>query len=316
MKSLLNKVHGIDLDDAAVELAAFSLCLALCDALEPEAIRASIRLFPPLANNTIHHSCFFDAKDATIIREPIGVIVGNPPFASRLTTPGTQRSYDRYQKEHGALPDKQLAYLFLHEAIGMVAAGGVLSMLQKYNFLYNQQSITFRRHFISTWDLREILDFISVRGLFQKGGADTKVVVVVAEAAKPSKDRKILHATFRRTGRADAEQCLDIDYYDLHWVSRHLALEHDGIWRANLFGGGRVLTFGERLKQSRTLGAYAADQGWDFGEGFIEAQKGNLVSATYHWKAGFTIRRAFGNKARSQQDYDCHGRSFQIRLHE
>jgi hypothetical protein len=281
LKGLLNKVHGIDLDDGAVELAAFSLCLALCDALEPEAIRASIKLFPPLATKTIHHSCFFDAKEQSIIGEPIGVIVGNPPFASRLTTPGAQRSYERYQKAHGSLPDKQLAYLFLHEAIGMVADGGVLSMLQQYNFLYNQQSITFRRHFISAWDVREILDFISVRGVFQKGGADTKVVVVVAEAAKPPKDRKILHATFRRTGRADAEQGLDIDYYDLHWIPRHVALQHDGIWRANLFGGGRVLAFGERLGQCRTLGNYATDQGWDFGEGFIEAQKGNLVSAPH-----------------------------------
>ena len=88
-------MHGIDLDDGAVELAAFSLCLALCDALEPEAIRASIRLFPPLANNTIHHSCFFDAKDQSIIREPIGVVVGNPPFKSRIFHYSLRiRSYD------------------------------------------------------------------------------------------------------------------------------------------------------------------------------------------------------------------------------
>ena len=281
LKGLLNKVHGIDLDDGAVELAAFSLCLALCDALEPEAIRASIKLFPPLTTKTIHHSCFFDAKDQAGFREPIGVVVGNPPFASRLTTPGAVRSYERYQKAFGPLPDKQLAYLFLHEAMGIVCEGGVLSMLQQYNFLYNQQSVTFRRHFLSTWDVREILDFISVRGVFQKGGADTKVVVVVAEAVKPPKDRKILHATFRRTGRADAEQGLDIDYYDLHWIPRRIALEHDGVWRANLFGGGRVLSLGERLRECRTLGEYATDQGWDFGEGFIVAEKGNLVRAPH-----------------------------------
>ena len=33
LKHLLKKVHGIDLEEGAVELAAFSLCLALCDAL-------------------------------------------------------------------------------------------------------------------------------------------------------------------------------------------------------------------------------------------------------------------------------------------
>ena len=279
LKRLLKKVHGIDLESGAIELAAFSLCLALCDALEPEEIRASIKLFPPLAGKTLHRSCFFEAKERRIVEGPIGMVTGNPPFTSSLNTPAAERSYQNYEAAHGSLPDKQLAYLFLHEAMEMVAKGGVLSMLQQYNFLYNQQSLGFRRRFISKWDVREVLDFISVRGLFQKGGADTKVVVVVAEASTPKTDRKILHATFRRSGRVDAEQGFDIDYYDLHWLPRDLALANDGVWRTNLLGGGRALGFVDRLKELRTLRQLAEEQGWDYGEGFIEGLKGNLVVA-------------------------------------
>ncbi len=273
LRGLLKKVHGIDLEAGAVELAAFSLCLALCDALEPEEIRAGMKLFPPLVGKTLHRSCFFEAKERGLLQESIGVVVGNPPFTSSLDTRGAQRSYAQYVANHGSLPDKQLAYLFLHEAMGMVAEGGVLSMLQQYNLLYNQQSLGFRRNFIGKWDVREVLDFISVRGLFQKGGADTKVIVVVADAVSPPADRKILHATFRRSGRVDAEQGFDIDYYDLHWLPRQLALSNDGVWRADLLGGGRVLGFVDRLKKFRTLGQYAEDQGWDFGEGFIEGRR-------------------------------------------
>lgn len=267
LKSLLQQVHGIDLEAGAVELAAFSLCLALCDALEPEAIRKSIKLFPLLAGKTLHHSCFFEAKEQGLIKQSIGVVVGNPPFVSKLSTPSAERSYDRYKAIHGSLPDKQLAYLFLHESMEMIAEGGVLSMLQQYNFLYNQQSLEFRRSFISKWDVREVLDFISVRGLFR---ADTKAIVVVAEAATPPVDRKILHATFRRSGRVDAELGFDIDYYDLHWLPRNLALTDDAVWRIDLLGGGRALGFVNRMKQMRTLGQYADEQQWDFGEGFIE----------------------------------------------
>ena len=147
-------------------------------------------------------------------------------------------------------------------------------MLQQYNFLYNQQSISLRRSFIGKWDVREILDFISVRGLFQRGKADTKVVVIVAEARTAPDERRILHATFRRSGRSDAEQGFDIDYYDLHWLSRDLALENDAVWRANLFGGGRTLGFVDRLKNYRTLGEYAKKKNWDYGEGFIEGLTG------------------------------------------
>lgn len=279
LKGLLQQVHGIDLEAGAIELAAFSLCLALCDALEPEAIRKSIKLFPPLAGKTLHHSCFFEAKEQGLIKKPIGVMVGNPPFASKLTTPGAVRSYNRYKATHGSLPDKQLAYLFLHESMEMVAEGGVLSMLQQYNFLYNQQSLEFRRRFIAKWDVREVLDFISVRKLFR---ADTKAIVVVAEATPPKIDRKILHATFRRSGRVDAELGFDIDYYDLHWLPRNLVLANDAVWRTDLLGGGRALGFADRLKKFQTLGEYAQKQeDWDFGEGFIEAQKGKLLPAEH-----------------------------------
>ncbi len=269
LKALLRKVRGIDLEAGAVELAAFSLCLALCDALEPEAIRASIKLLPPLAGKTIHHACFFEAKERVLIKDPIGAVVGNPPFASSLSTPGAERSYTNYVETSGPLPDKQLAYLFLHEAMDMLAEGGVLGMLQQYNFLYNQGSRGFRRRFITNWDVREILDFISVRGLFHKGGADTKVVVVVAEACQPSEDRKILHVTFRRSGRANAEQGFDVDYYDMHWLPRQLALGNDAVWRTDLLGGGRVLGFIDRLRQFRTLEEYANGREWDYGEGLF-----------------------------------------------
>jgi molybdopterin converting factor small subunit len=277
LQKLLKRVHGIDLEEGAVELAAFSLCLALCDALKPEEIRASVRLFPELKEKSIHSGCFFEARELGKVKENVGVVVGNPPFSSSLGTPAAERSYARYQEQHGALPDKQLAYLFLHESMETLANGGVLSLLQQYNFLYNQQSLGFRRTFIERWDVREILDFISVRGLFQKGGADTKVVVVVAEANQPPPKREILHATFRRSGRADAEQGFDIDYYDMHWLPRKVALTNDSVWRSDLLGGGRVLGFVDRLKKFKTLEQYAEQQRWDYGEGFIAGTSGELT---------------------------------------
>ena len=129
--------------------------------------------------------------------------------------------------------------------------------------------VGFRHKFIERWDVREILDFISVRGLFHKGNADTKVVVVVAEAETAPSERKILHATFRRSGRADAEQGFDIDYYDMHWIPRELACGNDGVWRSDLFGGGRVLGFIDRQRTHRTLGQFAKQEGWEIGEGWI-----------------------------------------------
>lgn len=270
LQRLVKKVHGIDLEEDAVELAAFSLCLGMCDALEPADLRSSIKLFPVLIGNSIHESCFFKAKDEGLIKKKVGIIVGNPPFVSELTTPHAEIAYSRYEREVGPLPDKQLAYLFLHESMQLLERGGVLCMLQQYNFLYNQQSLEFRREFMSSWDVREILDFISIPGLFKKGKKNTKVLVVVAIADSPPNEGRVLHATFRQSGRVVAERGFEIDYYDMHWLPRELIISSDEVWRCNLFGGGRTLGFVSRLRAYQTLAEIAGRRNWDFGEGYAQ----------------------------------------------
>ena len=281
LRPLLQRVHGIDLEEGAVELAAFSLCLSLCDALQPEEIRSSVKLFPPLAGKTLHHSCFFEAKAKVLVQAPVAVIVGNPPFESSLPTPGAKRSYAAYTKSHGALADKQLAYLFLHEAVEMLTPDGVLAMVEPSGFLYNQNALPFRKVFFGRRRVREILDFVSVRGLFKKGEADPKIVVVIAEPCEPEPEARLLHAVFRRNGRATAEQGFDIDYYDLHWVRNVDAGRLRDIWRGNLLGGSRVGEMIARLRAYPTLRDYAKKQGWDFGEGYIAGQKGISRPATH-----------------------------------
>lgn len=281
LRKLLVRIHGIDLEDGAVELAAFSLCLSLCDALEPMEIRASIKLFPRLAGETLHHSCFFDAKQRALVNSPVSIMIGNPPFESVLTTEGAMRSAAAYAQEHGPLADNQLAYLFLHDAMGVLAQGGVLAMVEPAGFLYNQNTRGFRQAFLKQWRVRELLDFVSVRGMFKKGNADPKIVVVIVEATKPQADDRILHAVFRRNGRATAEQGFDIDYYDLHWIRNADAEDSRDVWRANLLGGNRARDLIERLRTFRTLETHAKEKGWDAGEGYLGGEK-NASSNVAH----------------------------------
>jgi hypothetical protein len=274
LRKLLLRVHGIDLEEGAVELAAFSLCLSLCDALDPHDIRSSVKLFPQLNGVSLHGSCFFEAKEKGLLPANVAVIVGNPPFESSLTTDGAKRSYKRYTETFGALADNQLAYLFLHEAMASLRPGGLLAMVEPAGFLYNQNVLPFRRRFFGRWRVREILDFVSVRGLFKKGEADPKIVVVLAEAREPAADGRLLHAVFRRNGRATAEQGFDIDYYDLHWLRNEDISASGDVWRANLLGGSRVRALIERLRSFPTLRDYATARKWDFGEGYIAGLKG------------------------------------------
>lgn len=274
LNSLLRRVCGVDVEEAAIELAAFSLCLALCDTLEREDIRDSKNLFPKLSGVTLYHSCFFEAKELCFFSRPIGAVVGNPPFESRLNTSAAKRSYEKYIEDHGSLADKQLAYLFLHESMTCISSGGVLGMVQPAGLLYNKHADVFRKNFFNSWRTPEILDFVSVRGMFKKGYADPKVVVVIAKSEIPDASSRVLHAVFRRSGRITGEQVFDIDYYDLHWMDQSEELAVSDVWRANLLGGDRMLSFLRRIRDYRTIGEFAESQGWDVGEGYIAGMKG------------------------------------------
>ena len=284
LKALLTRVHGIDIEPGAIKLAAFSLCLALCEALEPEHIRKSVQLFPALEGQTLHAICFFEARELGLIRKRVGVIVGNPPFKSRLSTQGASRAAVAFKHKFGEkLPDDQLAYLFLVNAKELLAEGGVISMIQPAGFLYNLNPEFLRRHVFRKWDVREIVDFVSVRGLFSKGDADTKIVIVVASAGEPDPARRILHAIFRRSGKADAEQSFDIDYYDMHWISRSAQLADHRTWRSGLLGNQRVTDFVTRLAKMRTLGTFAKAQDWEFGQGFMRGNRAHRHSLDHIW---------------------------------
>ncbi len=176
-----------------------------------------------------------------MINKRVGVVIGNPPFKSKLTTEAASRAAAEFKNMLGnKLPDDQLAYLFLANAKALLEEGGVISMIQPAGFIYNLKPEAVRRQIFKKWDVREVLDFVSVRGLFSKGDADTKIIVLVALAGEPDPARKVLHAIFRRSGKADAEQRFDIDYYDLNWISRRNDLADQRTWRFRRIGRQRV----------------------------------------------------------------------------
>lgn len=267
LRKLMKRVGGTDIDGYAVELAAFSLCLAMCEELAPPIIIKARKLFPSLKGETLIKTCFFQQVRERKLPRNVGVVVGNPPFDSASDVGTTKQAYNEYLDVHGkqSLPDRQSAYLFLHHAMEALVEDGLLCLIQKDNFLYNRQSASFRRAIFERWDVRQILDFTPIRKIFIR---DPKVVVVMAEARPPQPKRSILHAIFRRTVHTQAELSFELDYYDMHWVSRSVAMNKDFVWRCNLFGGGRAVSLVERLKKLPTLKEYVAEQGWEYNIGF------------------------------------------------
>lgn len=293
LRKLMRRVRGSDVDGYAVELAAFSLCLAMCEELAPPIIIKARKLFPSLNGETVIKTCFFQQARERKLPRNIGVVVGNPPFGSASKVGTTEQAYTEYLATHGkkSLPDRQSAYLFLHHSMEALVEGGLLCLIQKDNFLYNRRSAAFRRAIFERWDVRQILDFTPIRGLFLK---DAKVVVVMAEARSSQPQRSILHAIFRRTVHTQAELSFELDYYDMHWLAPHTAMDKDFVWRCNLFGGGRAVNLIERLKKLPTLKSYIKQMTWNHGIGFQVGTPKNDKTITHLWRKNVLPAKAIG----------------------
>jgi N-6 DNA Methylase len=286
-KILRESIFGIELHPGAVNLAAFSLALAICDALKPNVIWNQLQFDPVLGTNLLGGDFFelFDEGEPLPLLHPrrwptnegwpgfFDLIIGNPPFESSLTAEG--KAVDAFLvKRRGKLPDHQAAYLFLEQASKLINENGRLCLLQPSGFLYNRKTARFRKNFFRQVNCEEILDFTSIRKLFD--GADTKTIAIHARGVSPDqrlemkegRQRSILHLTFRRTFSTTQRIGFELDHYDRHRIRQADAEKSLFIWRINLLGGGRLVEMSERFASMRTLSDYIKSKGWKYGEGF------------------------------------------------
>lgn len=281
LKGILKRsIFGVELQEEAVHLAAFSLALAVCDALQPNVIWRELR-FDKLESSNLLSGDFFTHLDTLRTlggKDGFSTIVGNPPFLSKLSE-AAARTEDDSDDDSGDVPDNQMAYLVAREAMTLLKDGGRMCLIQPHGFLYNAKVSQFRQDFIANNRVDAVLDFCSIRKLYD--GKDPKTVAVLATRRKPKPEHSIAHYTFRRTVSVHERLGFELDHYDCHAVPQRVAEEFDGVWRANLLGGGRLHQLVTRLAEMPKLRHYVEAKGWDYGEGFVAANTGRLVKAKW-----------------------------------
>ena len=285
-KILRQSIFGIDLDRNAVDLAAFSLSLAVCDALRPAVILKELK-FDRLRDSNLFEADFsrllLDARQgsSTILNKHFDIVIGNPPFESKLTEAAKQIDQAAQQQDNsrGKCPDNQAAYLFLEQALTVLLPNrGRVCLIQPVGFLYNRNVKNFRSKIFQNYRVDTVLDFTSIRNLYE---ADAKTVAVFAHTRQPDKDHYINHWTFHRTVSVHQRICFELDHYDCHRVLQKDAENNPYVWHVNLLGGGRLLGISQRLRSMHTLAEYIKRQGWEYGEGFIEAKTGRREPAPF-----------------------------------
>lgn len=273
---LVESIFGVDRNVDAIGVTAFGLYLALLEHVDPRTIWREVRL-PNLVGRNLIVSDTFEVHALTDRR--FNVIVGNPPWQSRLTP--AARGYLKAQGRE--TPDQQIAVPFIWKASQMLLPGGTVGLvLPAKTVLHNRGSSAdrFRLEFFRELDVQTVIDLSPLRKeLF---GATSPAVVAIFGSDTKVKSEKLLHVSPRRTPISEIIDGIAIPQANIQKVSRSRAQVDPSIWKTLLWGNSKDLDLVSHLRQTfETLDSSAKARGWQTGAGYQIVKNGDEKDATH-----------------------------------
>jgi len=271
LKELLRCIHGVDKEEQATKLTAFSLCFALSDELTPKVMVSELKFDDLTHSNIIHSDFFIDELENPFDEQQLkshlqqkenfsklkdkkfNIIIGNPPFKNmgRQVVNATKNFWKaKFDNIYIDIPSKQIALKFLISAKAYLKNDGFLCLLQKStNLLYNTRSRKFKGLLFQNYNIRQIFDFTHLyeKNLLWDNGARVAAAAIFIQNSKIENSQNILHLTMRPSKQTKNRINFEIDDYDLHFISRDEAIKNHNIWKINLLGGGRLKSLIDNL---------------------------------------------------------------------
>jgi len=177
--SILERVHGWDLNGGAVRVAVFSLYVALLEEVSPPDLQLLIKrgkVLPELWGKTLVKQDFFDVAENQAVFD---VVIGNPPWTSRR---GSDRTSVQWCKKNRLpMPGGEVAWAFAWKALRHLSTSGITAfLLPAMGFLHNHaaKSVAARNKLIQDGSIRRIINFADLRfQLFEKAHRPAALIV-------------------------------------------------------------------------------------------------------------------------------------------
>lgn len=278
---LRDQIAGIEVNEEAARIAAFSLCLSMLHYLDPPAIDQQIKRGNKLpcllaSNNRSnnHYHCIlagnaFDVKKIgsnTFWRERFGsgstdIVVGNPPWgkpsskADAPTRDSHRKMLDWCNNNNKPIGDKELSQAFLWRAVDFLRDTGIAGMLVSAGVLFKHSATTmaFRKQWMNSVTLDEVFNFAHVRKFFFKGAISPFLSVFFTKNLKD--DRPIRYWSAKQTAMLRETQSVLLSLHDLKTL-REETLHTKSLWKACWLGSYADLKFMQWLKRRKLLSVF------------------------------------------------------------
>ncbi|MCQ2270070.1 MAG: SAM-dependent methyltransferase [Bacteroidales bacterium] len=284
---LLDNIYGIEKNDQAIIVAAFSLYLALVDNLDPKTLWISTKL-PCLVNDPDHIRqdkngnnlfCRDTIKDNEDIESiSFDLVVGNPPFGTENKSKGVVLSdsiRDYCNKNRFA---KEMVLPFLHKAIKFSPKGKV-AMIFNTKLLTNTGSTykSFRGWLFNDCYVEKVYNFSILRNAHKNFGGqlfDSAIgpicIAFYQQECPVEKSDRIVYYAPKTYIKSNVLEGIVIDSSDVKYLPREECRKpNTKIWKVAMWGGDRDFDFiNSGLKNHISLSQYLDKNSFIFGVGF------------------------------------------------
>lgn len=251
---LENNIYGIDEDIDALNVAIFSLYIALLDYKKPKEIKR-IKL-PELFNKKLFKADFFNTehKFNNIIKQvDIRFIIGNPPWGNKK-----YKTHSEFLKENKDIPValNEISQTFLAHAKDFSTKDTTCAMIVTSKALYNLRAVKFKKYFFKNFYIDIFFDLSPVRRLIFEE-ADNPAVIIFYRCAfgADTKQNIIKHYSIKPNLYLKNFRTLVIEKSDQKQVQQKYMIEYDWMLKMLLYGTSIDFPFLKRLSEIKcTIG--------------------------------------------------------------
>lgn len=294
---LLNNIYGIEKNDQAIIVAAFSLYLALVDNLDPKTLWISTKL-PCLVNDPDHivkakegHNLFCTdtiATNAEIESVSFDLVVGNPPFGTENRSKGVvlSDSIRNYCNKNGFA--KEMVIPFLHKAVKF-SPKGKIAMIFNTKLLTNTSNTykSFRKWLLNDCYVEKVYNFSILRNapkdfggqLF--GSAIGPICIAFYQKEAPNnKSGRIVYYAPKTYIKSNVLEGVVIDSSDVKYLPREECQKPDTkIWKIAMWGSDRDFELIQSFSKMPKLEAFFSNNNMQYGLGlqFVDSTTKRVI---------------------------------------
>lgn len=243
---LSNNIYGVDTNQTAIRIAAFSLYLAALDFLDASTIAQGNFLFPNLYNQNLLVGDFFSKNiQDRLGRMSFDRIVGNPPWSSTLT----KAASTWIAENNFTIGDRQIAQAFMLACPAFLAESGEIALLAptKSTILVTSGPHTsFRQHFLENFSIRAIFNLSALRHeIFS--GAVNPTTIFFYNGQQPNLQHQLAYVIPKPTSISQQIGNIVVENHDVNYLTPDRLIEFPHSWKIAAWGTPRDENLIERL---------------------------------------------------------------------